>query len=187
LIPFQQPGVWNHIQARKNEQFLPPPSRVCLELREHPGLEAIIMKCLAYTPTERYVSAVQLLSDLEQYEFGSPFAPPTPTTGNSRREAEMLINEGKFHLQNNDFEKAADCLRRSIQHDPGLAADGLLTPCSADAYFKQARPNEALQIVIAGGCRLKNAAAFSCCLPVFCMGNRSLLISFARKPQRFRD
>jgi serine/threonine protein kinase len=114
-------------------QRVRPASETNEELREHPQLEAILNRCLAYKQSDRYANAKVLLADLEQYsQTGKvpglcsdiPKPPsdlelPGQTSDNLVADALSLIQQGR-HLE--AIAKAESALKLSAQSIPALLA-----------------------------------------------------------------
>lgn len=172
-----------HLEARKDGRFLPRPSECSLELRDYPALEAVVMRCLAYNPEDRYQSAGELLKDLDRCDQGQFPAVFRPRPGN--HDAPSLIDEGRYHMQNGDRDRALDCWQRALRVDPAAADAYCLI---AEAQLQAGGLQEALQTVLEGlrrnKCRKTCLAASKVYLA---MGNRSLASAFSGEALRCRD
>lgn len=99
------------------------------------GLESIIFRCLAASPSDRYTDASELLVDLEHWEPGA--APGGTSVSQSSRGSKAALGENSPHnlkheaqdalheamqiAQNpTELTRAADLLEEAISKDPGL-------------------------------------------------------------------
>jgi predicted Zn-dependent protease len=83
-------------------------------MREHPQLEAMLRRCLAFRQFERYVNARLLLADIDRYistgvagpmPTAEPAEPPTPNLNRKSRDA--LVQDAQIVLDNGQADKAA--------------------------------------------------------------------------------
>lgn len=144
LPPYQGQSPLQVVVKRVKEERPPAPSSV------HPSIdprwESAILRCLAYSPTDRFHSAEELLDAL-----GGPYAPaphPQRTSYNSRRliavgiaalalavfllfrlavptpspEAMRWYNEGLLAINANSWARAAKLFERSLEQSPAFVA-----------------------------------------------------------------
>jgi serine/threonine protein kinase len=86
------------------------------ELRFHPDLCEIVNRCLSYHPSDRYHSAVELLSDLEsvgQVKSGASWA--GPRTVQPTETCELLLQQARTAERRGDHEVALSFLERLIK------------------------------------------------------------------------
>jgi serine/threonine protein kinase len=72
--PFTGQNITTIIYKIMNEAPIPPRE---LDVSIHPGISAIITKCLEKSPDERYQCGADLIKDLENYKSYGSSAPPT--------------------------------------------------------------------------------------------------------------
>ena len=72
--PFTGQNITTIIYKIMNEAPIPPRE---LDVSIHPGISAIITKCLEKSPDERYQCGADLIKDLENYKSYGSTAPPT--------------------------------------------------------------------------------------------------------------
>jgi serine/threonine protein kinase len=113
------------------EERIAPASEFNAELKEHPQIEAIIARCLAPLPTERYANALLLLADVDKYtatggaglvvdvttsKDASP-APVLETPEIHTAKAHSLLTLGRL---DEALAKVAAALRLNGRHIPAL-------------------------------------------------------------------
>jgi serine/threonine-protein kinase len=88
--PFSGQNITTIIYKIMNEAPIPPRE---LDVSIHPGISAIITKCLAKNPDERYQTGAELYNDLENYKSYGSTAPATKVM--SAAAAETAIASGQ--------------------------------------------------------------------------------------------
>lgn len=117
-----------HLQARSwpiaargaadDDRRIVPVSEHNPELRENPRLEAIMHRCLAALPTQRYADAQQLLDEVDAFEAGSELAgthtvreaPQAASQQLARQQLEMHLADAEAYLKQGDCERARQAL-----------------------------------------------------------------------------
>lgn len=132
-MPFPMLGERDIEDANRFLRPIRPPSIYNVQVDS--GLESIIFRCLAASPSDRYADAKALLSDLEKWEPG--YKAPGASVSQSKRSAKTAISENSPHdlrgEARNAFQEAiqiaqdptklmaaADLLEEAISKDPAL-------------------------------------------------------------------
>ncbi len=114
----------------KDQERIVPASEVNTDLLNHPKLEAILNRCLAYRISDRYPNAKVLLDDVERYiKTGSadlfvPNEPESPTDENERepelvqQSTERSIEDARQLLNAKHFQEALKCAESVLKKDP---------------------------------------------------------------------
>lgn len=164
------------LMAREAHKDLPPPSMQLSELKEHPCLEAIVMKCLEYSPRDRYQSAVEALMALESCESGSNVEIPEEETG---EDPAMLTARGKYYMERGNSEAALDCLNKAVELAPEISESYCLM---AKVYISDRMFNKALGVIQAGLHHHKCRAFYLSMAEIYrAMGHCSLADSFIKE------
>jgi len=172
--------AWRHYEARRDPRYLRPPSEECVELRDHPALEAVVMKCLAFSPKDRYADARQVLEELQRCAEARP--PRAVRELSTRERAADAVAEARYLLRIGRREEAAALLAKARAADPGNSE---ICAELCEAYLGLGRAGEALRLALEGlqkaRCRrLYLAAAKS----YEALGNASLAKAFYREAER---
>ncbi|MCS6940689.1 MAG: serine/threonine-protein kinase [Roseiflexaceae bacterium] len=126
----------------------PPPDPRRLAPNTPPEAAAIVMRCLAKRPTERFQSFAELEAALQRVRealVGSPFANESPF--DNRDEAERWKERGLAHMNMGEYKEAIRCFKRTVELDQDQP-DGwnLIARCSLKLWLY----HEALQAVDEG-------------------------------------
>ena len=100
------------------------------------GLESVIFRCLAASPTDRYANAPELLHDLEQWKPG--YSPPGASMSQSKRGSKSAIPERSPH----DFRAES---QRALQEAMRIAQDPAKLMTAADSLEEAITKNPALR------------------------------------------
>ena len=171
---------WRHFEARKDLRFLPPPSERCPELRDHPGLEAVIMRCLAFDARDRYPGARELLEDLGRLALGR--APEALRGRVARPGSGDVLAEARYHVHAGRLERALELLEEARRLEPG---DTEVCADLCGVYLALGRAREALDLALEGlrterRRDLYLSAAKACQL----LGNQAMARQFYREAER---
>ncbi|MGB9754809.1 MAG: protein kinase [Roseiflexus castenholzii] len=126
----------------------PPPDPRLLAPNTPPDAAAIVMRCLAKRPVERFQSFAELETALQQVRealVGSPF--PCESAFDDRDEAEHWKERGLAHMNMGEYKEAIRCFKRTVELDQDQP-DGwnLIARCSLQLWLY----HEALQAVDEG-------------------------------------
>ncbi len=126
----------------------PPPDLRLLAPHTPPEAAAIVLRCLAKRPAERFQSFAELEAALQRVReslAGSPFADESPF--DNRDEAERWKERGLAHLNMGEYKEAIRCFKRAVELDQDQP-DGwrLIAHCSLKLWLY----HEALQAVDEG-------------------------------------
>jgi serine/threonine-protein kinase len=117
--PFTGQNITTIIYKIMNEAPIPPRE---LDVSIHPGISAIITKCLEKGPDERYQCGADLIKDLENYKSYGSSAPPTKVMSAAAAEGAVAVASGSrpavadpndlesvttSHIASHDIEEAA--------------------------------------------------------------------------------
>jgi serine/threonine protein kinase len=115
--------------AGGQEARIVPPSELNEEMQEHPQLEQMLRKCLAFRQSERYVNARALLADLDRYlatgASGALDLPPAAPEARGARTPQAWTADVLALLGSGDLTRA---LReaKTLQHQHPKHMPGLL-------------------------------------------------------------
>ncbi len=126
------------------EQRIPPASEINEELRDHPQLESMLNRCLAYLASQRYGTARALLDDLDQYVARGKVTvhlPPSaaPEVGNLKLLAKTpasLVEDSRNLLAQGRAAEALLQAEGALRQNPKLL-DALLATARAHAKMGQ--------------------------------------------------
>jgi serine/threonine protein kinase len=126
----------------------PPPDPRLLAPNTPPDAAAIVVRCLAKRPAERFQSFAELEAALQRVRealTGSPFADESPF--DDRDEAERWKERGLAHMNMGEYKEAIRCFKRVVELDQDQP-DGwnLIARCSLKLWLYR----EALQTVEEG-------------------------------------
>lgn len=169
------------LEARRNPKLLPFPSAQSPELKNHPALGDIVMRCLSYSPDDRYPSALEFYEDLARFEQGlAPTLPPK-----ERKSASLLVEEGKYYLRKGMPEKALACWQEALEKNGEADKIYLLI---AGLYLQEKRPEEALEAALKGLRHKECRDLYHAVARIYnVMGKKDLAASFARRAERCGD
>jgi len=112
----------DHGRMMEADERIAPPSEFNEEMREHPQLEAMLRRCLAYLQSERYPNARLLLDDIDRYlRDGVVPLPPPPES--SAPSPERGVQDVRAMLANGQIAhavRAAEAL--AAQHSTSVPA-----------------------------------------------------------------
>jgi len=153
----------------------PPPDPRRLAPGVPTDAAAIVMRCLAKRPAERFQSFAELETALQQVRealVGSPFADESPF--DDRDEAERWKERGLAHMNMGEYKEAIRCFRRAVDLDQDQP-DGwnLLARCSLKLWLY----HEALQAVDEGLRRAVSRTEFA-----HLLGARGDIFATMQKP-----
>ena len=133
ILAHQEARKWPMRPARcdvaDDDERIRPPSEYNEEMRDHPQLEIILEKCLAYRQSNRYPNANLLLRDVEEYlKTGDAGVTVTPSEEDIDRLPEQtpdkLIQDAEAVLRSGQHQRAIaiakDVVSRWPQMVPGL-------------------------------------------------------------------
>jgi len=169
------------LEARRNPKLLPSPSVQSPELKNHPVLEDIVMRCLSYSPEDRYPSALEVYQDLERFEQGLAPIPPPPGPDS----ASLLVEEGKYYFRKGMLEEALACWQEALEKNGEADKIYLLI---AELCLQEKRPEKALEAALKGLRHKECRDLYHAVARIYdVMGKKDLAASFAREAERCGD
>lgn len=127
-----------------------PASELNSELKEHPQVEQMLNRCLAYRQSDRYPNARVLLDDIRRYQSGVPVQTSTlpstpakaePLSTTRDKTADALVADAQSFLQLNRIADAIASAQAAIKIDGGClpAALMLVKAYCASRQFENAK------------------------------------------------
>ena len=161
--PFTGQNITTIIYKIMNEAPIPPRE---LDVSIHPGISAIITRCLAKNPDERYQAGAELHHDLENYKSYGSTAPATKVMSAAAAEAAISSGQRAAVQSAHDLESITTSHIPAEQVEEAIAEVPQPRPANVIESTKQVAPRTVAPAPSAANGRKKLAAIVAAMLLV---------------------